>query len=233
MKNILLVFIGTFFLINCSNRQVNNPVDNNAIVQNNDTAIKNTTKRDTALEETLGILHNPFRDINNFDIQFGDRFIDSLHVLYSNQGQTKATLTKDICIGDNCESYKTIVNKQENTVLYLFKGDGSEYGFSNDQFYLSKDSLIYARNFSVSVDTWPTDSSHTGWKIQEIVYYLQAEKPCRKTRTAYTAELDKFDFTLRSVTPESDNKVDFEKIYQEKSIELEKLLEMKDSENRD
>jgi len=35
------------------------------------------------------------------------------------------------------------------------------------------------------------------------------------------------------VTPKFDNEVDFEKIYQEKLVELEKLLELKDSENRE
>jgi hypothetical protein len=225
MKNILLIFGGAFFLISCSNQQVEKTqVENKTIVQNKDTATK-----DTSLKSAYEFFNNPFRDNNNFNIRFGDRFIDSLHALYSNQKQIKVTFTKDICIGDNCESYKTMLNKQDHTVLYFFKGDGGEYGFSNDQFYLKNDTLIYARNFVVSIKTWPTDSTNTEWKIKEIVYNFQAEKPYSRTRTALTRELDRFDFTLGTVTPKSDNAINFEKAYQEELTELKKLLEMKES----
>lgn len=228
MKYILIIFLGAFLLADCNNPQTDKPIENTT-AQVKDSSGKNNSKKDTTLEKVQRVLADPFRDINNFDIKLGDRFVDSLHALYSKQG--KVTFTKDICIGDNCESWKTIVNKQKNTTLYLFKGDGSEYGFSNDQFLLKNDSLIYARNFIVNVDKWPMDGAATEWKIEEVIYRFQP--PIITTRIVITKDLDHFDFTLRGVKAKVKNNVEFNKAYQEKSLELEKLLEMKDSESRE
>lgn len=223
MKNILPILIISLLLTSCNTRQV----DNNATVNKQD-----TLKNDTSLNKVNRIFNNPFRDINNFDIKFGDSFIDSLHTSYLNQGQTEAVLTKDICIGDNCESYKTILDKSSNKILYLFKGDGGEYGFSNDQYFLCKDSLIYVRNFNVNIETWPTDSTETEWKIEEFVYSFEQSKAYSQSRTSYTKELDKFDFTLKNVKTKN-IEIDIKKTYQDKSTELKKLLEMKNSADRD
>lgn len=228
MKNILSIVFAIFLLASCNNKQPEVIIENNAPIQNQENPPK-----DTLLQKAPGIAYNPFKDINNFDIHFGDRFIDSLHASYKGQEQVKVTLTKDICIGDNCESYKTIVNTQKNTILYLFKGDGGEYGFSNDQYLLNNDSLIYVRNFSVGIASWPTDSTATQWKIEERVYHFQGGSPYIKTRTAITKDLDQFDFTLQKVKEKVTNNVDIEKPYNEKSLELKRLLEMKDSENRE
>ncbi|OQP60604.1 hypothetical protein A3860_32845 [Niastella vici] len=224
MRNVLLLFITAILLSNCNDRQA----VNNAIVTNN----KDTVTKDTSLDRVNRIFNNPFRDINNFDISFGDNFIDSLHVSYVKKGRSAVTLTKDICIGDNCESWKTIVDKQENTVLYLFKGDGGEYGFSNDQYFLRGDSLVYVRNFSVSIETWPTDSTDTKWKIEEVVYHFQANQPYTRNRTGYTSTLDKFDFSLKDMAAKTSFDI-ATKLSREKSLELKKLLKMKDSENRE
>jgi hypothetical protein len=223
MKNILLTLIISLLLTSCNNRQV----DNNVAVNKQD-----TVKIDTSLYKVNRIFNNPFRDINNFEIMFGDNFIDSLHTTYSNKGQIDVILTKDICLGDNCESYKTIVDKSSNKVLYLFKGDGGEYGFSNDQYFLSKDSLTYVRNFSVNIETWPTDSTETEWKIEELVYCFENKKQYSRSRTSFTKNLDEFDFTLKNVKTKN-IEIDFTKTYQDKSVELKKLLEMKNLEDGD
>lgn len=231
MKTIMSIFLGTLLLASCNYQQINNRVDkkiDSSGIQNKDSA-----KNDISPERAHGKLNNPFRDINNFEMDFGDRFIDSLHALYSSHGQGKVTFTKDICIGDNCESYKTIVNKQHNTILYLFKGDGSEYGFSNDQYFLNKDSLVHVRNFSVSIHSWPTDSTETEWKIEDIVYRFQDDATYIETRTVITPDLDQFDFTLRGVRRKVRKDFNLKNIYQEKSLELETLLKMKDSEYRE
>lgn len=222
MKSVLLLLIMAILLINCNNQQS----VNNAIVYNN----QDTVKKDTSLDRVNRVFNNPFRDINNFDISFGDNFIDSLLVSYVKNARTAITFTKDICIGDNCESYKTIVDKQENTVLYLFKGDGGEYGFSNDQYFLRGDSLIYVRNFNVNVETWPTDSTDTKWKIEEVVYHFQTNQSYTRNRTGYTSNLDKFDFSLKNMTAKTSSAINVEKLYQERSLGLKKLLEMKNSE---
>ena len=83
----------------------------------------------------------------------------NLHTEYSKTAEL--TLVRNICVGDNCESYQTFSNKDNHTILYFFKGDGSEYGFSNDQYLLQNDSLKFIRNFNVNIETWPTDSTKT------------------------------------------------------------------------
>ena len=237
MKHILIIFLGAFLLADCNNPQTDNPLDNT--ISNSDTAqvkdaeVKDSSQKDTKPEIGKRVLADPFRDINNFDIKLGDPFIDSLHELYAKPGLRDVDYTLDICIGDNCESWKTIINKQEHTTLYLFKGDGGEYGFSNDQFLLKNDSLVYVRNFTVSIDKWPTDSTEIRWKIEEVVYHFQGETPTITTRAEFTKDLDHFNFTLRGVKAKVNNHIDFKKAYQEKSSELEKLLAMKDSGDRD
>lgn len=228
MKIILSIVFGTFLITSCNNRQPEVKTEHHEMVQKQDNPSK-----DTIRERAHIIDYNPFKDINNFEIKFGDHFIDSLHTSYTSLEQAKATFTKDICIGDNCESYKTIVNAQKNTILYLFKGDGGEYGFSNDQYLLHKDSLIYVRNFNVSIGAWPTDSTETQWKIEEIIYHFQGSSSYIKTKTAITKNLDQFDFTLQRVKLEITYDFEKEKLYTEQALELQKLLEMKDSENRE
>jgi hypothetical protein len=202
-------------------------VANNANVNKHD-----TLKIDTSLNKVNRIIDNPFRDINNFNILFGNSFVDSLHAAYSNNKQIEVILTKDLCIGDNCESYKTIVDKSSNKILYLFKGDGGDYGFSNDQYFITKDSLTYVRNFSVYIETWPTDSIDTEWKIEELVYCFENGKQYSQSRTSFTKDLDKFDFTLKNVKTKN-IEFDFTKTYNEKSMELKGLLEMENSKYRD
>jgi len=227
MRHIPLIFIGAMLLANCNNPQTNNPVASNTTPQ-----VIDSSKKDTIREKKQEEITDPFRAINNFDLKFGDPFIDSLHTLYSKNGKVTA-FVKDICLGDNCESWQIIVNKKENTTLYLFKGDGSEYGFSNDQFLLKNDSLVYVRNFTVNIDTWPTDSTETRWKIEEVIYHFQDSASYTTTRTVFTKAPDHFDFTLRGVKAKTSKEFNFEKSYAEKSLELEKLLEMKDSPDRD
>ena len=113
MKIILSLVIGTFLLTNCNNRQPE--VKNDVLILNQDNRPK-----DTVLERTHKIAYNPFKDINNFEVNFGDRFIDSLHASYTSQEQVKATFTRDICIGDNCESIRLWqIHKRIRYFIYL------------------------------------------------------------------------------------------------------------------
>lgn len=237
MKQILIIFLGAFLLGGCNSPQTDNPIDNTisntATAQVKDSSAKDNSPKAATSEKVNRALTDPFRDIDNFDNKLGDPFIDSVHALYAKPGLRDVDYILDVCIGDNCESWKTIINKQENTALYLFKGDGSEYGFSNDQFLLRKDSLIYARNFTVNIDKWPTDSTATKWKIEEVIYHFQRETPTITTRTVFTQDPDHFDYTLHGVKPKVKDRLDLNKAYQEKTSELAKLLAMKDSPDRD
>jgi len=236
MKQILIIFLGAFLLGGCNSPQTDNPIDNTisntATAQVKDSSAKDNSPKAATSEKVNRALTDPFRDIDNFDNKLDDPFIDSVHALYAKPGLRDVDYTLDVCIGDNCESWKTIINKQENTALYLFKGDGGEYGFSNDQFLLKKDSLVYARNFTVGIEGWPTDSTATKWKIKEVIYRFQGERPSITTRTVFTKDPDHFDFTLRGAKAEIKTHFDFNKTYKEKSTELAKLLAMKDSSDR-
>jgi hypothetical protein len=223
MKTTLFIILSAFLLTNCNSRQTYKQV----VSRNNDTLLI-----DTSLQKVNRIFNNPFRDINNFDIKIGNDFFDSLHNEYSNSKITEIALTKDICIGDLCESYQTIINKDNNTVLYFFKGDGGEYGFSNDQYFLTNDSLNFVRNYNVSIETWPTDSTETIWRVEEIIYKFQIQAVSCIKKTVLTKELDRFDFTLKNATSEI-IKVGWKGTYQNKAEELKKLLERKNSKDLD
>lgn len=187
-------------------------------------------QQDSSLYKANRIFNNPFRDINNFDIKVGNQTIDSLHTEYLKT--IDPTITKDICIGDNCESYQTFINKDNHSILYFFKGDGGEYGFSNDQYHLKNDSLNFVRNFNVNVAIWPTDTTKTVWRVEEITYKFQGQTVSCNRKTALTKDLDGFDFMLRKRTSEI-IKASWKVAYQNKTKELEKLLALKDSKDRD
>ena len=215
----ILIILATFFFANCNNRQV----ENIAVAQNND-----SVQKDTSLQRVNKIFNDPFRDINNFDFKVGNEFIDNLHTEYSKTAEL--TLIKDICVGDNCESYQTFINKDNHTILYFFKGDGSEYGFSNDQYLLKNDSLQFVRNFNV--ETLPPDSAETIWRVEEITYTFDTQVVSCIKKTTLTKDIGKFDFTLKKVTSEI-KKISWNEAYKKKTEELEKLLALKDAEGRD
>ena len=231
MKQIPIIFLGAFLLAGCNNPQTDYPIDN-SISNSVKVPVKDSSAmasvQDSSVKDNSSNTAAPdrFRDINNFDIKLGDAFIDSVHALYAKPGLRDVDYTLDVCIGDNCESWKTIINKQENTALYLFKGDGGEYGFSNDQFLLHKDSLVYARNFTVN-------NTGTESKVEEIVYHFHDKIPTSTTRTAITKDIYHFNFTLRGVKAQQNTHFDFNKIYKAKSTELAKLLAMKNSPDRE
>lgn len=217
MKNYLIII--SILFANCINKKE----ENKAIIQIND-----TLRNNASLEKANRIFNNPFRDINNFNIIFGNKFIDSLHDYYIKDKVSEIALTNDICIGDGCESYQTILNKNNHTNLYFFKGDCGEYGFSNDQFYLQNDSLKFVRNFDVEIETWSTDSSDTIWRIEEKVFKFSSGIVSCLIKTELTKNLDQFDFNIKNATS-SKPKVGWKETYITKLKELEDHLKRKDS----
>lgn len=221
MKNTTLILLTIIFWTSCNNR----PVESNKTTQNID-----SLQRDSSLYKTNKILDNPFRDINNFEFEVGHEFIDSIHSKYLQT--VEYTIDKDICLGDNCESYQTFINSEDNVILYFFKGDGGEYGFSNDQYLLHGDSLSFVRNFNVNIETWPTDSSETVWKVEEMTYKFDKENVTGTRRTTFTKDLYEFDYTLNRIKSET-LILSWKEIFKEKSNELRQLLELKNSKDLD
>ncbi len=175
-------------------------------------------------------IYNDLRDINHFKIKIGNSYFDSLYALLINSPNTKIDMTKDLCLGDNCESYQSI--SQDSMQVYFFKGDASEYGFSNDQFVLIHDSLCFVRNFNVNIEKWPIDNSQTLWKIEERIYYLNRSNRKSTSKIAFTHQLDSFDFTFKTVSS-IPIKVNFESIYSAKVLELQELLDLKNAQELD
>lgn len=162
-----------------------------------DSAASPTAQSNQPPEKDTVYTDPPFININQFDTPVGNSFFDSLHKAYT--AQATALVVKDICTGDYCQSRQTFLNKNENAVLYFIKGNSGEYGFSNNQYFLTNDSLRVAREFYVSIEAWPTDSTATLWKIQETVHTVYADSISCMQRTAYTQTHEGFDYILKNV----------------------------------
>lgn len=115
-------------------------------------------------------LNSPERDINNFEVTTFSTFSDSLHSDTDSNKHFTMEVAHDVCLGDLCYSYQKFTNKKSREVVYFFKCDGGDYGFSNSQYMLEKTGeLAYARRLSLSVSEFPTDSTNTIWKVEETI----------------------------------------------------------------
>ena len=199
----------------CDNRQADKDIA---------TVNKDTSTDDSSLIKTNKIFKNPFRDINNFDIAVGNSLVDSLNNKLSQDSQSKTKTRLYICAGDNCTSLKTVSNS--TTTLHLFKSDGGEYGFSNDQFILTRDSISFVRNFSVGIETWPTDSTETVWTCTEKIFYFYEKYVKVLEKKVLTKDLYNFDFTLKDASFEIQSLYGTN-LYTDKKEELNSLLTMK------
>lgn len=215
MRNYTIIIILTFVLLACDSKHAEQATNSG----HSDTLIADST-----LIKTNRIFDNPYRDINNFDEITGDSAVDGLYRQLSLDGQTTIEIKNDICAGDNCTSIKSL--KNGNTALYLFKSDGGEYGFSNDQFILKRDSLSFARKFNVSVEIWPTDTTKTIWSCAESVYYFYKDHVKILERKVLTKDLYGFDFTLRGINYEIKS-ANGTNLYKEKNDELTRFLSAK------
>jgi hypothetical protein len=214
MRDLYLISLLTIILTACDNRQADKEI---SLVN------KDKSTVDSSLIKTNKVFKNPFRDINNFDIAVNNNLADSLlkNLLHDPQSKTKTRL--DICAGDNCTSLKTVSNS--TTTLHFFKSDGGEYGFSNDQFILTKDSVSFVRNFSVGIETWPTDSTETVWACTEKIFYFYKKYVKVLEKKALTNNLYNFDFSLKDVSFEIQSLYGTN-LYKDKWEELNFLLTM-------
>ena len=184
-----------------------------------------TMHPDSSLQKVNRIFNNPYRSINNFDIKFGDNLIDSLHNAFANDKLSAFNYERNICLGDNCTSMKEISNNTTHSVLYIFKSDAGEYGFSNDQYFLRNDSIKYVRNFSVDVEIPLMDNDDIQWIVQEKLYNFDPKAPFVRSRKVITKNLDHFDYTLKQA-PSTIQDLDVTIKVDEKMEELKKLLNM-------
>jgi len=216
MRDLYLICLLTIILTACNYQQADKEIV---------TINKDTSTVDSSLIKTNKIFKNPFRDINNFDIAVGYSLVDSLLKKLSQDSQSKTKTRLDICAGDNCTSLKSVSNS--TTTLHLFKSDGGEYGFSNGQFILTKDSSIaFVRNFSVGIETWPTDSTETVWTCTEKIFYFYEKYVKVLEKKILAKDLYNFDFTLKDV-PFEIQSLYGTTLYKDKQEELNSLLTMK------
>lgn len=183
-------------------------------------------EKDSSAIKTDRIFRNPIRSITDFDRPVGCNYIDSLYKKLVQDNRTKQEVRTEICNGDNCESIKTLTGP--GTTLHLFKGDAGEYGFSNDQFVLAGDTLLFVRNFSVGIETWPTDTSETIWVCTEALIYFYAKSVKVLERKTLTKDLYNFDFSL-SQLPFEIKTLYRTDLYKDKKDELHSLLTMESS----
>ena len=235
MKNIFVVFFSILILSSCESEQVNEAATNikqNADTLKGDSIVKKVNEIIDTSAVDLGkyFFDNPYRDINNFYISVGNGFIDSVNHAESNRGYIEEE--KDICIRDNCESYLTFSDENNKPVFYFFKSDRGDYGFGNDQYFLINGTISFIRNFNVNVGEWPTDSTPTIWKVEEVTYDFRFNKLKCTSRVVLTKKIDQFDFSLRGAQTK-EMQCDYKITFKEKSTELKKHLERKNSKHRD
>lgn len=220
-----VILLAYFSLTGCSgnnNDQKGTPADSAIASQATDSS--------TILSRREHAPEAPYRSLDTFNVATGNAFFDSLYQQYL----TSAVLTQDsdICIGDACHSWQTLKDTSTNAVLYFFKGDGYEYGFSNDQYWVVNDTIRFSRSFNVNVEEYPTNTSKTLWRVEEVVYDLRNDINTCIRRTAFSSQMEGFDFALPNV-PGAVVPADAKKSPKELQEELKQLLEMKYSPDRD
>ncbi|MES2679040.1 MAG: hypothetical protein V4635_04110 [Bacteroidota bacterium] len=169
---------------------------------------------------------NALRNTENFDVVLNCRIIDSINQSFSNGKTIKAMVKYDLCAGDCCTSYKKLTDPERNSVFCFSKSDCSEYGFSNDQYYLVRDTLSVVRHYTFGIDEWPTDSSETIWGIEEKIFLFNSNGVLVKERKKRSVKMD--DFNLGRVIFKETHHEKKQEILIEKTKEYNELLELQD-----
>jgi|GEM_PF-4254710 len=230
-----LILVLVFFMVACENE--NPPVmsdkKNLAVTDDSLQKLKGIEKdlSDSILknkEFIVGDEHfwsSKYIKVDNFSFLTGYLPMDQIKKQFDKDPQTKSTLGEYIEGGDCGYLINTMSNK--NNRLYYMKGDCGEYGFSNNQYYLQHDSLKLIREFSVGINTWPSESEQSTWKVEETIYIFNKDEIQIKKRELITAsDLLKKVFLIRKKTF-IEKTVSLESIYEEKKKEMISNLEMK------
>lgn len=216
MKNYALTVIIALFLVACNSKSPE---------KESISGLQDTSRASSPIVRNNRLFENALRDINNFDELIGYSLVDELHTSLSKDNNTAVNVERDICAGDNCTSHKSL--KNGNTTLHIFKSDGGEYGFSNDEYILYGDTISIVRNFDVGIETWPTDSTETVWSCTENVFYFYPDNVKFLERKALIKDLFDFDFSLKGIEYEI-HSFRGSALYKEKVDELNGLLMAKD-----
>jgi len=91
---------------------------------------------------------------------------------------------------------------------------------------LTRDSISFVRNFSVGIETWPTDSTETVWTCTERIFYFYEKYVKVLEKKVLTKDLYNFDFKLKDASFEI-QLLYGTNLYTDKKEELNSLLTMK------
>src|ERR1700756_1599624 len=128
-------------------------------------------------------------DLQNFEISTNYTILDETIAALNENKNTQVFISKPCGYGD-CEFvYKRLNSADGKTMVYLFKGDCGEYGFSNDQFLFSNNRLTVVRNFNYSIEQFADDSLPTLFKIEEEIIDFTGDKALVKHRKKITSSL--------------------------------------------
>lgn len=139
--------------------------------------------------------YDSLRSIYTFSSGTGNAYVDSLHshMLASSPFVQR----NNICMGDFCASYQQLNPPGSDSMFYFFKGESGEYGFSNYQYLLWKDSMVYARRFEVN--PMLSDSGNRyAWSITEHELRFAPNSAIGLVRTDSTTELSLYDYEMES-----------------------------------
>lgn len=220
-----LFYLALTLLAACSNEKQEGPVEN---VRATDTVNASETVPEKIIpQETKEVPENSFRTIYELESLTGNTYFDSLnHALFIDPN-TKVETRKEICGGDYCQSVRSMYNG--TTTLHFIKGDGGEYGFSNEGYVLENGRLVFAREFDTDIKEWPTDSTNTLWIVKERVFVFKPGKALVKERKTLTRKLYEIDPTLKNeayITVANDSSTTLKAV----TDRMKRLLEMENME---
>ena len=182
-------------------------------------------KNQELIDEYERFTSSPLVMYDNFSFKTGYFPIDKIKERFDNDSELKVSYRKDIELGD-CGYCMKLMSNDKNEILHYIKGDCGEYGFSNDQYYLQNDSLKLIREFSVGINTWPSESEQSTWKVKETIHVFSTDKVLIKSREFITPDFMSSASSIKS-KPFKENTVSLESVYEEKKKEMISSLEMK------
>jgi len=228
LNKILLILVLTSFLTSCNNKQTK--ID--SIKLKADTLIKETasqtskTASDSVSKKADKFFNDESRDINNFTSKIYNELFDNLNIQFTNNKQAQTSIKNNLCGGDYCLSYKILTDNQSKSTLYLFKADCGEYGFSNDQFLITNDSLVSVRNFKIEIQEFSTETSPTIWSIEENIYQFNKSTVTIKSRKKQVKDILNYDWKKETM-PFNSQTIGKSDICKTKKEQLRKLIETK------
>jgi len=239
MKNIPLVLTGLLIVIGCSTRQDSNKQPVNLAVipdsliecQESDQHVQDSSRINTPL-----FFNDSLRNLEDFTVHTNYFPFDSIINALINNENTLSSVKSGYSWEDYRGSYKVLTDTVSKATLYLFKHDGYEYNFGNNQYLFINDTLSMVRDYYSGIYDYPTDSSSASIKMAEKLFIFNPDQVMIKERNkiirgdknytlsniAFKDSVGNRNELLKIKSQEFKNKVDFAtKLIEEQRLRAE------------